>query len=98
MITKFKIFENANKPELGDYVVVTYRNDFIPEIGKIEHINQEFVFPYLIFFNRKFNYYDYGLDDKNLVVTNDEIIYYSKNKNDAKKFLELKIKEDKYNL
>jgi hypothetical protein len=92
------MFESVDGPELNDYVLVIYRDDFIPAIGKIKHIAHDSGFPYLVMFSKKFNYYDYGLDHNNLVLASHEIVYWSKNKDDVKKFLELKLKEDKYNL
>lgn len=95
MITNFSIFEaNADKPKVGNYVILIIQKKIIPNIGKIDHINYNSGFPYMIKFGDDFNYYEYGLSDKYMVVDIDEIAFWSKNKED----LELKLISDKYNL
>jgi hypothetical protein len=95
MITKFNLYESINnKPRKGDYVIVTFVKKIIPTIGKIEYVNNKYSFPYLVEFDDNFNYYEYGLDENNIVVELDEIVYWSKNKED----LEPIIQGNKYNL
>lgn len=95
MIKKFSIFESKNElPEIGDYVIAMYSNKVIPEIGKIENVDHDSSFPYLVMFSRKFDYYNYGLTHNNIVVNIDEIVQWGKDKEELKIFLQA----NKYNL
>jgi hypothetical protein len=96
MIIKFKLFEfiNDDKPKLKDYVIVTVHNEMLPTIGRITHIAYDSSFPYLVEFDKNFYYYDYGLDDNNVVLDIDEILYWSKDKEELKPLLQ----SNKYNL
>ncbi len=101
MITKFKMFENINEsePKIGDYVICKTRNpektafkEYVD--NNIGRIMNEF----------KDDSYFYGKDIKNYIVrfTNpttytfnkDQILYWSKNKEDMKDIQQA----NKYNL
>jgi hypothetical protein len=65
MITRFKIFENNNKPQVGDYVKVNaseyeYDNNlmdfFENNFGKIIEIQDDSFGAYLVKFDEKFKY------------------------------------------
>jgi hypothetical protein len=89
-----KTFENTNKPNIGDYVVVNVKDEKyygLPVIGQIyaEYPN--------MFFNRVYYFIKYTLPDNhtfNDVFQIDEILKYSKNKEN----LEYIISSNKYNI
>jgi hypothetical protein len=98
-----KLYENFNKPEIGDYVICRsfynnkYLNIFLSEnIGQIVIINDKSLYSYIVKYNSK--------DLKNLRTLfnnagfrkfqENEILHFSKNKED----LELILSARKYNI
>ena len=85
MITKFKIFESINKgkPEIGDYIVSIYDDNFKNQIGKIIAIlSTRYKIQYTIPYEQIYELRAY------------EIKYFSKNIEE----LEAIIDSKKYNL
>lgn len=106
MITKFKIFENEHKPEIGDFIVLkdidltNFPEDkkeipswFVNKIGQIKDYNTERG-------HKEFEvYFDvpdrFGFNEDKLIrVDINNIKYFSKNKKDVESYIQTK----KYNI
>jgi len=103
MITKFKIFENSREPQIGDYAVCEYEDDnynrqIYNKIGVITYKNDK---NDQTFYTVKYDFKLYddtedalpGTDELDWIYE-EEILFFSKNKQDCETFLEA----NKYNL
>ncbi len=100
MIKNFELFENLNNaPQIGDYIIVndpySYVNKFTNNnIGRLIYIETGVGYPYKVKYEGiPKSYKDYLQNNKRLY-TRDEIIFFSKNIEDCKMYLQSK----KYNL
>jgi hypothetical protein len=107
MITIFKLFENTNEPQVGDYVIcheipiVSSNSDKLENfinnnIGQIDEKikNNLFSITYLNIPNDIRNRFYYNYNKYNRRMRDFEIVYFSKNKIDVEKYLKAK----KYNI
>lgn len=105
MITKFKIFENSNKPEVGDWVIA-YDEDIYPFLkdspGQIEKIEKDRwgrLQYYIHFYDLKFSDgTPYNAQDPVVDFGINDIKYWSKDRLDVEEHMILLKQANKYNL